>query len=241
MEEIDYSIHYKKWHNDTIQHYECYTNYYKNSLKPVLPSNKNISLLDVGCGFGIALYSLNKMGYKNIIGIDSSKQQIEIAKNNNINAEYTDDTISWLNNHQEEFEVILALDVIEHIPIKEQIRFLKAINNSLKKGGMFISTVPNANSIFAARWRYIDWTHHCSFTEHSLEFILLNSGFKKVTIKEIEFNTKPKYSFILRKSVLHWYIFKFIRLIRRIEAIAELGIQGKSIPLSLNIISIAEK
>jgi hypothetical protein len=44
---------------------------------------------------------------------------------------------------------------------------------------MLLLTVPNANAILSARWRYIDYTHFSSFTEYSLLFVLLNAGFSK--------------------------------------------------------------
>jgi hypothetical protein len=71
--------------------------------------------------------------------------------------------------------------------------------------------------------------------------LILNSGFSSVSISEIEFVQKPKYLLLIRKSVLHWLLFRTMRLIRRLWAIAELGSEGKGIPLSLNIKEVAKK
>lgn len=241
MKQIDYSLYYKRWHNDSLEHYEKMVDYYKFNFFHILPENKDIQILDVGAGFGFLIYALNRAGFNNVRGIDISPQMVMIATSKGLNVELVEDSKEYLEKHNGEFDIIFALDVLEHIPVDNQIDFLKSIYNALKDDGKFICTVPNANSSFASRWRYIDWTHHCSFTEHSLEFVLLNSGFKKVRVQEIEFFKKPKYPFIIRKSVIHWLMFKTFRFFRRLEAIAELGIQGKTIPLSLNIMGIAEK
>lgn len=241
MDEIDYSIQYRKWHDDSIRHYEDSYNYYKRIFSNLLPEDKDIKILDVGCGFGLAIYSLKKMGYKHVKGIDISRQLVEVCHKNNLDVELVEDSTEWLNKHPCEFDVIIFLDVLEHIPPEKHLIFLKSIYKSLKQNGMIICTTPNANSTFSSRWIYNDWTHYTSFTEHSLDFILRNSGFKDVQIKEVEFITKPRYPIILRKSVLHWILFKIIRFFRRLEAIAELGEEGKTIPLSLNLLAVAYK
>jgi SAM-dependent methyltransferase len=241
MVEIDYSIQYRNWHNDTIEHYESHVNYYKRNFGYLLPNDKNINILDVGCGYGLALYAFKKMGYQNLKGIDISPQLAKVAQSKGLNVELVEDSIKWLEEHKETFDVIFCLDVLEHIEIDSQIKFLKAINGALKINGLFICTVPNANSTFASRWLYNDWTHKISFSEHSLEFLILNSGFSSVSISEIEFMQRPKYPWLIRKSVLHWLLFKTFRFIRRLEAIAELGSEGRSIPLSLNLKAVAKK
>ncbi len=242
MGNINYSIHYRKWHSDSEEHFEAMCIYYKKKFLHLLPQNKEISILDIGCGFGLLLYCLREIGYKNCKGIDISNQQIEVAKKKGLDVECVLDTNKWLEEKKEKFDVIFLLDVLEHIKKEDQLKLLQNIYHSLKKGGKLIVTVPNSNSTFGLRWRYIDWTHEISFTEHSLEFILLNSGFKNVRIEEIEYIDKPKYPFIVRKSVLQWFLFKFFRYIRRLQAIAELGYdQGSKIPLSLNILGVAEK
>lgn len=237
--EIDYTLYYKKFHNDTLKHYEENVAYYRINLEKFLPKSKEAYILDIGCGIGLTIYALNKLGYTNVKGIDISPQQIEIAKSKNLEVELVNDTITWLQNNELKYDTILALDVIEHIPVEKHIELLKSIYKALKKDGNFICTVPNANSTFGCRYRYNDWTHFTTFTEHSIEFVLLNSGFKNVKVMEIEYFTRPKFPFIMRKSVFHWILFKGMRFFRRLEAISEFGLdQGMNMPLSLNILAV---
>ena len=240
LQAIDYSRYYLKWHNDTDEHYESFVKYYERTLQIYLPPNKDAEILDVGCGMGLALYALKKMGYTNIFGIDVSKEQISFCKKKDIPAQFVEDTKTFLSAHTGKFDCVISLDVIEHIPTDLQLEFVRLIFQSLKPGGIFICTVPNANSSLAPRWRHNDFTHTSSFTEHSLDFLLFNAGFKDIKIYPIEFMTMPRYPFILRKSVLLWLFFRFFRAFRRLEMIAELGKEGKAVPLSLNILGVAK-
>lgn len=46
---------------------------------PLLPKDKNINILDMGCGFGSLIYTLKQNGYKNLKGIDLSEGQVKVA------------------------------------------------------------------------------------------------------------------------------------------------------------------
>jgi len=114
----------------------------------------------------------------------------------------------------------------------------------LSAGGEFICTVPNANSAVSMRWQHNDWTHHSSFTEISLDFLLYNAGrFSDIRTYPAEFLQRPqKYWLPFLSGARHWWAFHFFRMWRRLEMMAELGPeQGRNIPLSLNLLSVAKK
>jgi SAM-dependent methyltransferase len=68
-EEIGYLFCGKQVQNKTIQ-------YIKNNFK-----NKNINILDIGCGNGGLLFELVKLGYYKLKGMDYSEKSIELAYN----------------------------------------------------------------------------------------------------------------------------------------------------------------
>jgi predicted SAM-dependent methyltransferase len=70
--------------------------------------------------------------------------------------------------------------VLEHIPVDEQLPFLRGVNAALKAGGTVVGHVPNPNSLVSNRYRWGDWTHHSSFTKHSIDFVLNNAGFRRL-------------------------------------------------------------
>ena len=240
---IDYGYHYKKWHSETPEHLRGMILFYRNMLSGILPADKSISILDVGCGMGFALATLKEMGYSNIEGIDVDKGQVNACLSKGIKCTQVDDSIAYLIARKDKYDLIISLDVFEHVPFDAQLPFVVAVQAAIKPGGKVICTVPNASSTLASRWRYIDWTHHTSFTEHSLDFLLYNAGFRDPKVYETEFFRTPSIKSMLRiKPLIHWCLFLLVRGVRRMQMIAELGLeQGKQIPLSLNILATAIK
>ncbi|MFM6748325.1 MAG: methyltransferase domain-containing protein [Dolichospermum sp.] len=247
---IDYTRHYKKWHSDTPEHIQSMKQYSLGLLSSFLPENKEIRILEVGCGMGFAMLALQDLGYSHIVGIDIDYGQVQSCVQKGLNVTCVEDSTSYLYSHVNEYDLIVVLDVIEHITHANQLEFVRAICQALKPNGQIICTVPNANSTLASRWRYIDWTHHISFTEHSLDFLLYNAGFQTIEVFPTEFFHTPNIKWLSRsifrkwfwKIMLHWWIFRFVRFFRRLEMIGELGWeQGSIIPLSLNLLARGSK
>ena len=238
MDNLDYSRHYRNWHADTAEHIEKMDRLYSTIIAEHFPSDKTVSILDIGCGMGFLLLSLKNSGYSSISGIDTDEQQIRSCKDKNLQVSLVQDSVGYLNNSSAKYDLITAFDVLEHIPAAEQISFLKAINNALKPGGQLILTVPNANSVLASRNRYIDYTHHVLFTEVSLDFVLYNAGFTEINIMPLDY-FNPSSSI---RSCVQRILLRYFRMRRRLEMMAELGSTwGKKIPLSFNLIAKAKK
>lgn len=214
---------------------------YYRLLQPHLPENKTSAVLDVGCGMGFAMDALLKLGYQQVEGFDTDKNQITLAKNAGLAVRQVEDSLSFLQTQTGNKDLILCLDVLEHVCKGEQLAFVSAIRQALHPGGRAIFSVPNANSALASRWRYNDWTHDTSFTEHSIDFLLFNAGFTKISVFPYEFSIRPRLAWLPRKSTLLWALLRMYRLWRRGEMIAELGPeQGRAVPLSLNLLAVAD-
>jgi 2-polyprenyl-6-hydroxyphenyl methylase / 3-demethylubiquinone-9 3-methyltransferase len=110
----------------------------KNSNKPL----KNINILDIGCGGGLLAEPMCRLG-ANVVGIDASKNNINIAKyhakKNNLKINYKIASPETLKI-QKKFDVILNMEIVEHV---ENIDFfIKESSKLLKKNGiMFIATL----------------------------------------------------------------------------------------------------
>jgi len=142
-----------------------------------LPSNKEANILDVGCGYGRYLKSLLQLGYKRCYGIDISEEQINYARNvlrlNNL--EKTD-ARSWLEDKESSFDVILCIDILEHLNTDDLVDLCQKILNSLKPGGQLIVQVPNGASLINPIV-YGDLTHVRAFTVESIKQLFLLAGF----------------------------------------------------------------
>lgn len=184
MNTYDYSIYYGRYHDGSTEHTAHEVASRVAWLAALLPPDKTARVVDVGCGYGYALLAVQRLGYQNISGLELSKEQAGQTRRNGLPVEVTEDTVRTLRDQPQAYDCVLLLDVLEHVPVAEQIDFLRACYFALKPGGSLILTVPNASSILSSRWRYNDYTHHSSFTEHSLNFVLLNAGFASVNIEK---------------------------------------------------------
>jgi 2-polyprenyl-6-hydroxyphenyl methylase/3-demethylubiquinone-9 3-methyltransferase len=103
---------------------------------------KNIDLLDIGCGGGLLSEPMCRLG-ANVVGIDASKKNIEIAKfhakKNRLKINYKTTSPEKLKT-KKKFDVILNMEIIEHV--EDVDFFIKESSKLLKKNGlMFIATL----------------------------------------------------------------------------------------------------
>ncbi len=237
--DIDYSLHYKKYHDDTDAHYATTAKFVLRLLAPVLATlPEDAKIMDIGCGTGLLVNALQVTGYRQVRGIDISQHQILGAQERRLPCEVVgrDYVYELAKTAPRSLDAVFLMDVLEHLEVEEQIKFLRATCQLIRPDGCLVASVPNANSSFAMRWRYADWTHRTSFTEQSLDFVLRNAGFVAVTFHPYEFGTRPTFPYLHKASFWVSALRSLFRLARRMEAIAELGRKGLSIPLSLNLL-----
>ena len=101
-----------------------------------------LKFLDIGCGGCLVSEPLCRLG-GNVTGIDASSKNIEVAKiharNNNLKIKYIN-TSPEKKQIQDKFDVILNLEVIEHVENVDL--FMQSATELLKKNGiMFIATI----------------------------------------------------------------------------------------------------
>jgi 2-polyprenyl-3-methyl-5-hydroxy-6-metoxy-1,4-benzoquinol methylase len=114
---------------------------------------KGGSILDMGCGPGTFLGHFSS-GYGRALGIDLAQPQIEYASR-----KYTSERIRFeavdvaAFTQENEFDAVVSIEVIEHLPIEETRPFLRSIFRLLKPGGTLVLTTPNYRSL----WPLIEW------------------------------------------------------------------------------------
>ena len=179
-------------------------------------NSETLRTLDIGVGRGEMLSCMKIWGH-NYYGIDISPSTVKFCKKLNLLCEHVDDTEFWLKNHQNQFDIITCLDVLEHIPKERLIQFVEAIRNSLIKDGLAIFQVPNLQSPFGYLHHFNDITHISGFVEHSLNQVLLSAGFNKMLFYGFEelYEKTPK---IIAKKILRFFYRKIIRFLRTINA-----------------------
>ena len=173
--------------------------------------NKNVKILDVGCGAGYFLYFLKKEGYKNFLGIDLSKKEIEFCKRNISKKVVFANVFNFLNKNRN-YDLIVMNHLLEHIEKKRVINILRLCYNALNKNGKLFIQVPNTSNPFSLHSRYIDITHEIGFTDSSLREVLKISGFKNINLfGALPFGSKKsKIRNIITKTIYPFIKFLFI-------------------------------
>lgn len=234
--ELDYSRHYLNWHNDSDAYFARMTKIAEGELKDYLPKARDADILEIGAGMGFAQGALRDLGFTKARGIDSDRSQVTASQKRGLNVMLVPvaETLSYLGAHQAAFDLIFAIDVLEHVPVAEQIAFLEAARSALKPGaGLFMCRVPNASSPLASHYRYVDWTHTCAFTKTSLDFVLYSAGFRDIEIVEATPNK-------LFPSVPLWIVRSLVRRAHRLALASDTGWkEAKRLPMSANIVASA--
>lgn len=179
--------------------------------------NTNAEIIDIACGHGAFVYFLNKSGFRNVKGFDISNEQIELGQNLNIENIYCMDIFQHFQENPNKVDIVLLIDIIEHLRTEETIQLLELLHNRLKKGGIIIIHVPNAEGLFGMRIRYGDMTHETAFTPNSMSQLLKTAGFTKVEC----FEDKPIIHGF--KSLIRRVIWDVFTLYSRILLMAETG------------------
>lgn len=104
---------------------------------------KGLRFLDIGCGGGLLCEPMARMGAE-IVGADASEVNIEVAKihaaQSGLEIDYRAQTAEALEAEGEKFDVILNMEVVEHVADVDL--FIRTCARMVKPGGlMFIATI----------------------------------------------------------------------------------------------------
>lgn len=155
--------------------------YLRKLVKLHFPQQRDVDILELGCGHGALLHVLQESGYTNARGVDRSIEQVTAAEKLGIaGAEQGDVMEALAKTPAGSLDVIVAFDVIEHFRKDELLSLVDEVHRALRPGGRWIIHVPNAEAPFGSRMRHWDITHELAFTRTSIAQLLIASGFASV-------------------------------------------------------------
>ena len=162
---------------------------------------QDATILEVGCGGG--RYT-SVLGYtdNNIIGIDFNKGLLKRARQKiaelgfkNVQLQYAD-AFQYLKHNRGKFDIVLALDVIEHM--RDPQEFCSLAHDSLSDKGVLVIIVPNGYSLAElGSHTFSDlinkkifkrefpegWIHIQRFSLRLLKKIVKNADFNSISVK----------------------------------------------------------
>ena len=183
-------------------------NLFSAEILPFLPSDKNISILDIGCGFGSLIKLLKDNGYNNLTGIDLSESQVAIAHQFGLTEVQVNDINNFLATKENYYDVITGIDIIEHFSKDELIDLLNIIKRSLKQDGIAIFRTPNNDAPFATIYSRGDFTHENYMNASSAEQLMLSMGFKEISVINSHILVQGFIKEFIRNIIWKLYTFR---------------------------------
>lgn len=203
----------------------------------------NIRIFEIGCGNGANLEFLSAHG--DVTAIEKSEIALEYASKKNIGTIKQGELPDGIpNDINEEFDLVVMLDVLEHIEDDEEC--IKVLRNRVSKNGKLLLTIPAHQYL----WSVHDEIHHHKrrYSIKQIRELLSKNGW---SIKYISyFNTllfplafidrkygsapsKKDYKISIPKKWLNWSLQKIFNLEQHLIGIV-------SYPFGLSIIAFAE-
>ena len=186
-----------------------------------LPADKKARILDIGCGDGKFLFFLQQNGHSAIEGVELSSQQAKEAKKYlKCPIHVVDDTSVFLQEHISTYRMIAMNDILEHIPKREILNFLRAVLGALRPEGNVVINVPQVSGFTSLFGRYRDFTHETIFTELSLKQVLSLAGYSNIRFIRQKWPLKwtPRH---LAYRLVRFLWYAILKLIYTIESPGE--------------------
>lgn len=159
-------------------------------LSPYL--SNNMEILDAGCGAGGTMEVMTKYGM--VTGVDTSEEMIDYCQKKGLNANCH--SILDLPFDDSTFDLVLCLDVIEHLPDEEPA--ILELMRVLKPGGLLLLSVPSFGWL---------WGRHDELNNHYRRY---NYGVLSRTVQKAGFKEE-------RSTYFNFFLLPAVFLIRKIS------------------------
>lgn len=112
---------------------------------------RDLRLLDIGCGGGLLCEPIARLG-ASVVGADASQTNIEVARihaaESGLDIDYRATTAEALADAGEEFDIVLNMEVVEHVA--DVNLFIAKCAQMVRPGGiMFIATINRTLKAYA--------------------------------------------------------------------------------------------
>lgn len=164
------------------------------------------SLLDIGCGDGRLVGMLDGVVPK-CVGVDLSERAIAFAKAFHPHIDFRCVDASTLD---QSFDVVTAIQVLEHIPDDQTGGFFQAIRDRLQPHGKAIIMVPTVNLPLNPK-------HYRHYTAELLQ-AELEQAKANLEVEQIEYLLDLNWLYSVHKRLNRrwWWLYEFSPLRRRI-------------------------
>jgi 2-polyprenyl-3-methyl-5-hydroxy-6-metoxy-1,4-benzoquinol methylase len=144
-------------------------------------------ILEVGANDGTFLKELRAQGYRNLLGVEPSRQLADAAENSGFEIidDYFDERLARdIRKQRGGARDVICRHTLEHVP--DIVGFTKAIAAVLAPDGVALIEVPDADWLVTNLFAHEIWDEHISyFRPRSLAALLGNSGLTPVCLERM--------------------------------------------------------
>ncbi len=171
MESAEYKNIYRNEnsHFFYIANHEIFISMVKNSIRS-LCSNRNIKILDAGCGTGLLGKKLQLYG--DVVGVDISKDALYFSKKRGVKVKKG--SINHLPFKDKTFDILVSVDVLYHKKVNDK-KALKEFFRVLKPGGYLLLRVPAHSWLLNMHDKYVHTRER--YSKRDIKDKIINSGF----------------------------------------------------------------
>src|SRR5271166_1819331 len=109
---------------------------YRRVVLPRLPQNRASRIAELASGHGSFLWWLKGEGFRHVTGIDSSSEQVLVAREVECVVEEAD-VVGWLEQQPaQSVDALVGIDLIEHLSKDDFMNMLKHSSRVLAPGGV---------------------------------------------------------------------------------------------------------
>lgn len=209
-----------------------WTRAYRWFFRRWLPAAPQAAILDVGCGGGQMLQVFRALGFTAAQGVDISEQQAQKARAAGLDVR-CGDALAALREKENHWDLILAIDILEHLEKGVALDFIRAAHAALKPGGRLILQMPNPSAPAGMRVRYGDLTHEISLSPDCTARLLDLFGFTAIESRE----TGPVPGWTVPIATLRWLLWQGCRAALMLFDLIETGGLGNAVHTRVYLVS----
>ena len=176
---------------------------------------KGARVLDYACGAGGLTGRLLEKGFT-VAACDYSEDSVEVVRNSyEGRAEFIyASTVDQLLTSNEKFDVVVLIELIEHLDDEKLAQLMSNVRHVLSPGGTVIMTTPNDENLEqetvycpCCDHSYHRWQHVRSWSDDRLRTYLVSQGLENVTIKKTDF------SLSIHDGFIRYWLLRSIRFV----------------------------
>lgn len=138
-------------------------------------------VLEVGFGNGAFLAFARRRGW-HVVGLELIPELVDAARSEDFDARPAEDLIEL---PEASYDLVVAFDVLEHIPPDETLAFLASLRRALRPGGTIVLRFPNADGWVGNVFQNGDPTHVNAIGVLKLQYYAGNSGLEIAAFRPV--------------------------------------------------------